>query len=84
MYYQAKPVLIEAMKIADLLFMPIMPDWCRAGFDSGIIVKLNGGIEVKALHDAQFGTADDWLIRDPDGTLRICDAATFDKTYILV
>lgn len=88
MMFRTKPVLVDAWQNytgdsaidgAPGLVMPA-PDWLITAMHDGLVKRPHG-------HALQVWTATgqdyigDWIVRDADGNIVKCDAATFAKTY---
>lgn len=84
--YRKKPVVIEAMKVSELLSTVSTreekwPRWAIESFDSGMIRLGNHSVEIATLEGDMVGNAGDWVIRGIKGELYPCKPDIFAATY---
>ena len=84
--YRKKQVVIEAMKVRELLSTVSTregdwPRWASESFDSGTIRLGHHSVEIETLEGTMVGNAGDWVIRGIKGELYPCKPDIFAATY---
>lgn len=86
MKFRKKPVIIEAMRVSDLIFRAKnawndLPMWVRAPYEKGEILFLVSEIVINTLEGRMTAAKDDWVICGVKGELYPCKPDIFEATY---
>jgi len=84
--FRKKPVVIEAMPVADLIAevfqrKALWPVWAAEAFESGTLQIGEHSVQIKTLEGEMIGDAGDWIIRGVKGELYPCKPDIFAATY---
>lgn len=89
MKYRKKPVVIEAVKVEDVIRQSqteehLTPEWVREALgDRTLLPWFDGSprVHVPTLEGDMAGNSDDWIIRGVKGELYPCKPDIFEATY---
>jgi len=86
MKYRKKPVVIEAIKVADALAFydtkyADLPQWLIDAHEAQAISFHCDGVRISTLEGRMTGGLDDWIIRGVKGELYPCKPDIFEATY---
>ncbi len=88
-YYRKKPVVIEAVLVADVLHAAewqwdALPPWVVAAYENaegGHLVFATDSVHITTLEGTMRAEKGDWIIRGVHGELYPCKPDIFDATY---
>ncbi len=88
MKYRKKPVVIEAIRVTDVIFAAAhdwasLPQWIQEASESKTttLIFLSDGVEIITLEGAMKAGVSDWIIRGVKNELYPCKPDIFDATY---
>lgn len=86
MKFRKKPVVIEAVLIADVIHAArsdwkSLPAWVGKAYEAGAIVFLPDHVSISTLEGVHRAEREDWLIRGVKGELYPCKPDIFEMTY---
>jgi len=82
MKYRKKPVVIDAVRVNDLLGnRSSIPPWAGNAIRTGDVSFSGEHLYIKTLEGVMSATLDDWLIRGVKGELYACKPDIFQQTY---
>lgn len=88
MKVRKKPVVVDAHKIENELFMLDAPDWvvdvCNDGTIFAYEQDFGKGFRIKTLEGEMFALFGHYLIRGVEGEIYACEPNIFNKTYELL
>jgi len=84
--YRAKPVVIEAIKVSDVLRQAEknweeLPECIKEIYEKGDILFSAGEIYIKTLEGKMTANYDDYIIKGVQGELYPCKPDIFEQTY---
>jgi hypothetical protein len=84
--FRKKPVVIEAVKAADLLQDArnnfwAMPKWIISAYDKGDIIFASHQVLIQTLEGRMTGEESDWIIQGVKGEIYPCKPDIFESTY---
>lgn len=87
--YRKKPVVIEAMKVDEVLKFAqdagrSLPQWIHDAYASGTIIFGQSCIFIVTLEGRMIAAPGDWMIQGIAGEIYPCKPDIFEKTYELV
>ena len=86
MKFRKKPVVIEAVRCSDVLYMAKvswsnMPSWINVAYENGDILFLPDEVNIATLEGIRVALRGDWIIQGVKGELYPCKPDIFEATY---
>jgi hypothetical protein len=84
--FRKKPVVIEAVVAADLLYDAAvdfwrLPKWIIDAYNKGEVIFTSHQILIQTLEGRMTGEETDWIIQGVKGEIYPCKPDIFEKTY---
>lgn len=86
MRFKKKPVVIEAIKVIDVLNnaskdWKSLPSWIVNAYESGVVHFASDFVSIKTLEGTMVADKEDWIICGVKGELYPCKQDIFEMTY---
>lgn len=82
MKYRAKPVVIDAVRVSDLVASAeSLEPWAFEAWEFGKLTVRADSVLVETADGDERAEHSDWIVRDASGALSVCKTEIFEASY---